>query len=602
MGPAVRDPTQRWPVGTPVISLCPSPTESNSSDIFCICSRKHACESSIFPASFSQSLKSLMVIDVTEMCIVDAPTPCRYVTLSYCWGTVPVLKHLRQNSRQLRTIGALSSLPVPATIKDAMEVVKGIEERYLWVDALCIIQDDPVSQKAQLAQMGLVYALAAFTIVGGSGGNAESGLPGVGASSRHISQQVLTLESKTLLEVVTGDDYYSGLNSSDWITRAWTLQEKLLSKKLLIFTQQQVYWSCWNATWLEEIVLEDVYSVDFQHQPLNVGPERGSFSELGDDEEKSNSIQFSDRQPVNCSDLYRQFVNAYQERKLSYKADILNAFSGLCQALSAVDGEQYHWGLPTSRFNESLCWWIRGGGSPNHASYLHDGPQLSPVRFPSWSWAAWHGSLGHPWISWLSDSAEESRPRNIPVTIYVCDTNGRMQRITEAHVNSNVNLSESTYAEDELTTHPREVQDIDDPGLVNTGHLYFWSTTAELYVRQNEFVESQYGWSSQHLYSILAFKPEDYSLLLDSSSTVLFQESDVMADLPEGRPHTIGDMERYNVAVLDFVVISWLKPSSVTCLIVQWNHGIAYRIGLAYFDRKAWGNIKTRQWKKVVLG
>ncbi|KAG4443358.1 hypothetical protein IFR05_001147 [Cadophora sp. M221] len=176
---------------------------------------RNSCSDSIFPAHFAKDLKGLLVIDVEQMFVIDAPTPCRYVALSYCWGKAAMVKHLGENSAALRCQGGLSALKMPATIRDAIEVVRGVGERYLWVDALCIVQDDPIIQQAQLAQMGLMYSLAAFTIVAGSGDNANSGHPGVRSWTRDITQSVVQVENKTLLEVITGTDYYKGINDSD---------------------------------------------------------------------------------------------------------------------------------------------------------------------------------------------------------------------------------------------------------------------------------------------------------------------------------------------------------------------------------------------------
>ncbi|KAH6722705.1 heterokaryon incompatibility protein-domain-containing protein [Leptodontidium sp. MPI-SDFR-AT-0119] len=550
---------------------------------------RNSCSDSIFPARFAKGLKALLVIDVEQMCVIDAPTPCRYVALSYCWGKAAMVKHLRENSAELRRRGGLSTLDIPVTIRDAIEVVRGVGERYLWVDALCIVQDNPVSQQAQLAQMGLVYSLAAFTIVAGSGDNANSGLPGIESWTRDITQAVIQVEDKTLLEVITGADYYKGINNSDWITRAWTMQEKLLSKKLLIFTERQVYWSCWNAVWLEEVVLEDGYSVEFQYNPLDAGPAMSGFSMLGVETGQLNPARPSTMKPVNCNDLYRDFVNAYRERRLTFQSDILNAFSGLCQALSAIGNEEYHWGLPVSRFEEALCWWVRGGGKRNNASCNPTGSTSLTVKFPSWSWTAWHGSPGYPWLSWLHQTWEEETSPGASMVFFASIVNGRMTQINHKMLESSGSPPENTLP-------------VPDPSNCNPGHLHFQTTTATLHVRRLSLEEVALESSLQNQYSILSFEPQHYSLILDDPSHLQFDERQVMKELPEGIPEPLEGLETYNVAVLDFVVVSYLKSESVVCLVVNCEDGVAYRIGLAYFKLQRWGRVKTRQEKQVVLG
>ena len=72
------------------------------------------------------------------------------------------------------------------------------------MDALCVIQDDPTLQTAQLAQMGLIYSLAAFTIIAASGNDANAGLQGVRANTRIMDQKLVQIGAKTLPEVVGG--------------------------------------------------------------------------------------------------------------------------------------------------------------------------------------------------------------------------------------------------------------------------------------------------------------------------------------------------------------------------------------------------------------
>jgi hypothetical protein len=231
-----------------------------------------------------------------------------------------MLRHLVENSRELRSDGALADSTAPATILDAIELVRGVGERYLWVDALCIVQGDAASKTTQLAQMGLIYAQASFTIVAAAGTDANAGLPGVRSGTRNIDQNLLLVGDKTLVAVVDNKDYYGRLEKSTWETRAWTMQEKILSKKLLIFTDAQVYWSCWNAVWLEEVVLEDVTNIMFARRPASTGPFDVGFSSL------KNATK-------TVYGLYSSLVNAYLKRRLSFQSDILNAFSGICQAL-----------------------------------------------------------------------------------------------------------------------------------------------------------------------------------------------------------------------------------------------------------------------------
>ena len=501
-----------------------------------------------------------------------------------------MLKHMLGNSTALRKDGALSDSKVPATISDAIELVKGVGERYLWVDALCIVQDDPGLQKAQLAQMGLIYSLAAFTIVAASGNDANAGLPGVRADTRDINQNLVRVGERILLEVVDGHGYYGGLKKSSWSTRAWTMQEKILSKKLLIFTDQQVYWSCWNAVWLEEVVLEDVFNISFLHDPVKTGPADVGFSSIV----KSRDMY----------ELYESLVNAYQERQLTFKSDILNAFSGLCQAMAMIGNESFHWGLPVSHFDRYLCWYLRGGGTRNYAFCSPDkgGSAVFSVPFPSWSWAAWHGTSGSSWISWTADvNQDASRPE---IIFFGYDTEGRLKQINqslstpaglETRVPKDFQPEKTVDLPSQWKGDPQIIHEAFCKAPINTGLLHFWTSMATLSVRQEP---NPLGTQ----YSAVAFR-HGHRVEIDALAYLQFEDVEAMPKSPEGiSKEPIKGAKIYKILAMDFVAVSSYNTSNLHALVVEWKDGVAYRIGVASFMQSDWIGLPNKVWKRVVLG
>lgn len=135
------------------------------------------------------------LIDVVDNCLVRGIGRCEYTTLSYVWGQATVLRALKSNVGIFEQIGALK-LPefqeaIPWTIRDAMQVSREIGIRYLWVDSLCIVQDDDTGEKAKtISKMDLVYGAAFLTIVPATGQNANAGLPGVRPGTRGFRQPI----------------------------------------------------------------------------------------------------------------------------------------------------------------------------------------------------------------------------------------------------------------------------------------------------------------------------------------------------------------------------------------------------------------------------
>ncbi|KAH7048472.1 heterokaryon incompatibility, partial [Macrophomina phaseolina] len=128
----------------------------------------------------------------------------------------------------------------------AMQLVRDIGLRFLWIDALCIIQDDEDEKKRLIHGMDRVYEGATLTVFAAAGLDAAEGLPGIRAPDERIHEAStsvryahnsleLALACPTLVEQV---------RKSRWDTRAWTYQEQRLSKRCLYFTMHEVFFVC----------------------------------------------------------------------------------------------------------------------------------------------------------------------------------------------------------------------------------------------------------------------------------------------------------------------------------------------------------------------
>lgn len=95
-------------------------------------------------------------IDVEKDCIVERRDAVKCVALSYVWGAAATLRLKTMNQERMRTPGVLSDLSLPATISDAIDLVKACGEQYLWVDALCIVQNDAEDLEAGTYAMDLI--------------------------------------------------------------------------------------------------------------------------------------------------------------------------------------------------------------------------------------------------------------------------------------------------------------------------------------------------------------------------------------------------------------------------------------------------------------
>ncbi|KAF2730711.1 HET-domain-containing protein, partial [Polyplosphaeria fusca] len=183
----------------------------------------------------------LKLIDVFERRITLAPAGSRYVALSYVWGQCHVLRSTQSNREQLQQTGALDQLPPAAIVQDAMQLVKSIGERYLWVDSLCICQNDIREKSYYITRMDFIYSQALLTIVAASSTNAMDPLPGVQPNSR-FPQRSEKIEGVRLVRRSTG--LSDPLLASVYSSRAWTYQELILSKRCLVLMNQEAFLTC----------------------------------------------------------------------------------------------------------------------------------------------------------------------------------------------------------------------------------------------------------------------------------------------------------------------------------------------------------------------
>ena len=153
------------------------------------------------------------------------------------WGGVSQLLLTKSNQELLFRDGSLLNFEkkIPQVIKDAMQFVRNIGERYLWVDSLCIVQDDESIKHHLISNMGSIYNSAVATIVAASGEDATHGLPGVRENTRVLENSMeipgtglhITFDaSSTPLWIIQLTIHVAGLFRSDYYPDAVSISRK----------------------------------------------------------------------------------------------------------------------------------------------------------------------------------------------------------------------------------------------------------------------------------------------------------------------------------------------------------------------------------------
>ncbi|KAI9663660.1 MAG: hypothetical protein M1821_007150 [Bathelium mastoideum] len=310
----------------------------------------------------------LRLVDVEQDCIVEASFDVRYVALSYVWGGLDQLRNTISNDSLLSRPFSLR-LPqyhklLRNTIKDAISLVRQLGERYLWVDALCIIQDAP-DKLQHLAVMDQIYGGAVFTITATAGHSADAGLPGVDphVRPRKIKQLKTTIQGVCLAWFLP--DVSTTADASAWNERAWTYQERALSQRLMLVSDQQVFFQCMHGQSLREDLVIGTRSLEMTSHVQEEGSLRGT----------DHLANFQ---------AYSTVVQNFSTRRITLEWDLLNAFAGICSYFEPRFRSEFTFGLPVSELDLALLW--QPTGKTQRRQEL-DGSH----PFPSWSWAGWTG-------------------------------------------------------------------------------------------------------------------------------------------------------------------------------------------------------------------
>ncbi|KAG1882066.1 heterokaryon incompatibility protein-domain-containing protein [Suillus subluteus] len=314
----------------------------------------------------------MRVVDVVSMTVVPAPSGCRYLTLSYVWGSIGADYWTTKDNIAERSIpGGLNVSTLPETITDSIIFVQQLGERYLWIDALCIIQDDSFDKSNQLRAMDLVYGLSHITIIAAGATTAQDPLPGCRPRTRTLQQHIEVVQGLHLY--VAPPRLREALAQSTWDTRCWTYQESALSCRRIYFTGPQVYFECKCDIFCEDIVAESK-CLPLSHSFLR------SFGEY---------FPYSYAVPS-----YTGAVDRYTRRHLTVESDIVDAFTGVTNALAMAfelgDPDRvFRYGMMLPNMHLTLLW-QHNPQTPRTRRLL---PDRGSSPWPSWAWAAWRGGV-----------------------------------------------------------------------------------------------------------------------------------------------------------------------------------------------------------------
>ncbi|KAF2111648.1 heterokaryon incompatibility protein-domain-containing protein [Lophiotrema nucula] len=302
----------------------------------------------------------------------------RYIALSHVWGENRHFITTKQNIAAHKEGIVLQELP--KTFQDAVSMTRKLGVRYLWIDSLCIRQDDGPDWERQSATMASIYANAYITIAATGSSDDSKGF----LTPRSVPQYTQfdctkegvtgTVQAFLIKPVHAANAYiHSSLGDEPLSGRGWALQERVLAARTLHFASDQMFFECYK-----HFLGEDGFKIGGRYHTVydDAKPKRG--------EEDDTQLSRQFRGP----DLWYELLYAYWPRNLTNGSDKLPAVSGIARTFETLTGDQYVAGLWRSQIIEGLIWQAMG---------THSGKTKAPseYRAPSWSWASFDGPFGN---------------------------------------------------------------------------------------------------------------------------------------------------------------------------------------------------------------
>ncbi|KAK4145166.1 HET-domain-containing protein [Dichotomopilus funicola] len=306
-----------------------------------------------------------------------------YAALSYCWGG---LLPLRTTTTTLaKFTQELPTRLIPATFAEAMRITRAVGISYIWIDALCIIQDDIEDWQREAATMDRIYGGSQLTVAASQSADSSAGFFAVTREGPNSQDALFRARGfNHLVRFYDGDVRDRPTSDNLLSSRAWSLQEQLLSPRIVSCLQSEMHWQCHGNHKVEN--------------GLSFGSARDTERDVRLPMRVHRMLpQTATPSFIQLRAAWEKVVENYSGRSLTFEQDRIPAIAGIVRHFASVLNDEPIMGLWKTTFARDMAWtrlWVR------RTAKAPGDPLL-----PSWTWLAcpgaasfWHlnDPLPHP--------------------------------------------------------------------------------------------------------------------------------------------------------------------------------------------------------------
>lgn len=252
---------------------------------------------------------------------------------------------------------------MPQTFIDAVKITRRLGLKYLWIDSLCICQDDPEDWAREAGRMAYVYSNAYVVIAANRSSDSTGGCFHERAPRETALIQIPIMGSREDVHVTKlfpsdHSDFLDASFSTEPLSqRGWVLQERTMAQRTLHYNDRQMYFECLDGMEAEDGFMKSLTKTYW-------------YQKLSTDESAISK--------------WHSLINEFSQRKLSRATDKLPALSGWAEKFQKAIGADYVAGLWSNALIQGLAWKCEGERIP---------ASLEEYTGPSWSWASYGGTV-----------------------------------------------------------------------------------------------------------------------------------------------------------------------------------------------------------------
>ncbi|KAL8950208.1 MAG: hypothetical protein Q9222_003737 [Ikaeria aurantiellina] len=301
-----------------------------------------------------------------------------YLALSHRWGGADVFKLTKANLESMRTRITMEWLP--RTFRDAIHITRQLGFRYLWIDSLCIIQDDPEDWKREASKMAEVYSNCVLTIAALWGNDSHAGCFVERNPLETQDCRIAVVQDQAIY--VRSSDSRQGkslglVKDKPLLGRKWVLQERLLSPRTLYYGPWELHWECLDLEANETVPSGNVdiwYNQSLKSRFTIFNPLLRSAGFAGANVHEQEEL-------FQLYKIWTDILGEYWSSQLTYHTDILVAISGITTSIASRSRMTLASGMWTENLHLELLWKVENPSGTERTTLCQ-----------TWSWASLKGA------------------------------------------------------------------------------------------------------------------------------------------------------------------------------------------------------------------